>query len=178
MQSRPIFPVLVLALALCAPGFAPAQQAREDREGTAAEGEGGEVGVGERMAREGMGPGAYISTPDRAKVRAWVARHHGPGKPCLRSLEKQGDACVRPAGTPSWQVGVPLPDKLRLRKPPLGLLRALPPEPPGNRYAIVGGDVLLVAERSRMVVDAVPLMPQAAQATGATPPGTPLPGSS
>lgn len=162
MPTRRTAAILPVLFALWIPGTLLAEQApRQERAGAANPSELGAVGVGKRISRQGLGPGAYISTTQRQQALAWVAQHHGRGQPCLRTLARQDGACVRPEDAPSWRIGEALPPEVELAKPPKGLLETLPEAPPGNRYAMVGGDVLLVADASRMVVDAVVLNPEA-----------------
>ena len=141
---------------LAAPSLVLAQPARQEREAAAPESQLSEVGKGQKMARQALKPGAFITARHRKAVQAWLARNHGPGQPCLPGLVPQGGACVAPAGAGSWQMGTPVAPAARLENLPAGLLAALPPAPPGNRYVLLGGDILLIAAASRIVVDAVP----------------------
>lgn len=155
MRTHRLLILLAAAAALAAPPSLLAQPKKE-REAAAAPGQLSEVGKGERMARQEMRPGAYITPRHREAVRAWLARHHGPGKPCLPGLVKQGRACRTPDAGAGWKIGSPLPRAVKLHALPAGLQAALPRTPPGNRYVLVSGDILLMASRSRIVVDAVP----------------------
>ncbi|HSV82287.1 MAG TPA: hypothetical protein VLK85_24100 [Ramlibacter sp.] len=156
MQSRRILVFLALAAALggASPG-ALAQKA--DREASATEGQLNEVGKGERLGRQGLKPGAFITPRHRKAVQAWLARNQGAGKPCLAGWARHGSRCVAPSGTPAWRIGVAVPSGARLDHVPPGLLASLPPAPPGNAYALVSGDIVLMASGSRIVVDAVPV---------------------
>lgn len=155
MRTHRLLILLAAAAALAAPPALLAQP-KQERDAAAAPGQLSEVGQGERLARQEMRPGAYITPRHRAAVRAWLARHHGPGKPCLPGLVKQGQACRAPDGAAGWKIGSALPGAVKLHGLPAGLLATLPRTPPGNRYVLLSGDILLMASRSRIVVDAVP----------------------
>ena len=157
MQSREMLIPLALVAALgVVPQCALAQKA--DREASAAEAQLNEVGKGVHLGRQGLKPGAFITPRHRKAVQAWLARNQGAGQPCLVGWvkQRQGGRCMPPGGAAGWQIGVPMPAGARLDHLPAGLQAALPPAPPGNRYALVGGDIVLMAASSRIVVDAVP----------------------
>ena len=151
MHAVRLLALLIAGALLGAPALA------QKRERDAAAGQLSAVGNGKRVARQGLQPGAYITPRHRQAVNAWVARHHGPGQPCLPGLTRAGQACVPPAGEGAWVIGNALPRAAKLRPVPTPLREALPPPPPGNRYTLWGGDILLVASASRIVVDAVPV---------------------
>lgn len=154
MQSRLFLSVLVLAASCAAP--AALAQPKQEREAATAPSDLVEVGKGRKMGRKDLQPGAFITPKHRKAVQDYVAKNFGPGQPCLPGLVLRADACL-PAGTlPSWSIGKALPQSARLVPAPAGLLAALPPAPPGNQFVLVGGDILLMASRSRIVVDAVP----------------------
>jgi hypothetical protein len=96
-----------------------------------------DVGKGTHMARKALGPGAYIGDRHRAAVRKYYAAHPASGT----------------GG--NWKIGEPLPHGAPLAAVPKGLLASLPKVPPGHRYIELGGDVLLIATGSNMVVDGV-----------------------
>jgi hypothetical protein len=132
MRIRPS--VLALAL-LLAGGAALAQKQERD----AATGDLNPVGKGQHMGRAALKPGAFISRRYRQAVLGWMARQ----------------PVVAKAAPGGWEIGKPLASSAALQPLPAPLQPLLPPTPPGNRYVLVGGDVLLIAESSRMVVDAV-----------------------
>jgi Ni/Co efflux regulator RcnB len=149
--------VLVLAAALAAPAAAQSQAARRERDAAAAPGQLSEVGKGEHLARKATQPGAFITPRHRQAAEAYLARHHGPGKPCLPGFLQQGAKCRAADENAPWEIGDSLPPNARLRALPPGLLATLPSAPPGNRYVLFSGDILLIAAESRMVVDAMAL---------------------
>jgi hypothetical protein len=54
-----------------------------------------------------------------------------------------------------WKIGEPVPREAVVALVPRPLLAALPPVPPGHQYVELGGEVVLVAAGSRMVVDGI-----------------------
>lgn len=95
------------------------------------------VGEGTHYARKPLGPGVYFGDRHRAAVRKYYQEHPQPGSP------------VR------WQIGEPVPSGAALAPVPRALLASLPKLPPGHRYAELGGEVVLIASGSRMVVDGI-----------------------
>jgi Ni/Co efflux regulator RcnB len=143
-------PVLLLAAligaapALAAPGAADdepvpqprqAKKALDDRADTRVRSD--DVGKGTHFARKPLGPGAYFDDGNRARVHKYYEGHPVSG----------------PA--PRWQIGQALPPSLAVGAVPKPVLAGLPKVPPGHRYVQLGGDILLIAAGSRMVVDGI-----------------------
>lgn len=101
-----------------------------------------DVGKGVHLARKPLGPGAYIGDKHRAAVRKYYEQHPVSG-----------------AG-PKWQIGEPVPRRARVKAVPRSLLASLPELPPGHRYIQLGGEVVLIAADSRMVVDGISRSPR------------------
>jgi hypothetical protein len=96
-----------------------------------------DVGKGTHFARKPLGPGAYFDDKIRAAVRKYYDEHPAPGR------------------APQWQIGETLPTGVPVGAVPKGVLASLPKLPPGHRYVDLGGDILLVAAGSKMVVDGI-----------------------
>jgi Ni/Co efflux regulator RcnB len=96
-----------------------------------------DVGKGTHFARKPLGPGAYFDDGNRAAVHKYYASHP------FKGARKQ------------WQIGQPLPKMAAVTQVPQPVLASLPKVPPGHRYVGVGGDILLIAAGSRMVVDGI-----------------------
>ena len=54
-----------------------------------------------------------------------------------------------------WTIGRPLPAAAVPEPVPKAIAGSLPKLPPGHRYMDVGGDILLVAAGSKIVVDGI-----------------------
>lgn len=96
-----------------------------------------DVGKGTHFARKPLAPGAYLGSRHQALVRKYYEAH--------------------PVSGPSanWKIGEPLPPRVALTGVPDPLRAALPALPPGHQYVQLGGEVVLVAVQSRVVVDGV-----------------------
>lgn len=101
-----------------------------------------DVGKGVHLARKPLGTGAYFGDGNRAAARKYFDRHPVS------------------AAAVDWQVGEPVPRGVPLAPVPGGLLASLPRVPPGHRYVQLGGDVVLIASGSKMVVDGISRNPR------------------
>jgi hypothetical protein len=54
-----------------------------------------------------------------------------------------------------WEIGQPVPSGAAVKPVPKPLRASLPKLPPGHRYVEVGGEVLMIASGSGMVVDGI-----------------------
>lgn len=136
MRPRPLVLAPLVALVLAA---APALAQKAERDAATGANELSEVGKGQHMARQPLKPGAYISLRHREAAQAWMAKH-------------PSSAAAAPG---AWKIGEALARGAKTQGLPSGLRAALPKAPPGNQYVLLGGDVLLIASSSRIVVDAV-----------------------
>jgi hypothetical protein len=113
----------------------PAKQAVDDRADPRIRVD--DVGKGTHLARKPLGPGAYFGDRHRTAVRRYYEEHPVSG------------------ARASWQIGEPVPRGAPLKTVPKGLLASLPEVPPGHRYVQLGGEVVLIAAGSKMVVDGI-----------------------
>lgn len=102
----------------------------------------GEVGKGVHFARKPLGPGAYFGSKHRASVRKYYEQHPAA------------------AGAANWRIGEPVPRGTAVQPVPQPLQASLPKLPPGHRYVQVGGEVLLIASGSGMVIDGISRSPR------------------
>lgn len=112
-----------------------AKQALDDREDNRVRAD--DVGKGTHFARKPLGPGAYFGDKARIAVREYFEKHPVSGS------------------APRWQIGEALPAGQSVAAVPSAVRASLPKLPPGHQYLQVGGDILLVASGSKMVVDAI-----------------------
>lgn len=96
-----------------------------------------DVGKGRHFARKPLAAGAYIGEKHRTAVRRYYAEHPVSG------------------ATAKWKIGEPVPRGAPVAQVPRRLLASLPEVPPGHRYVQIGGEVVLVAAASNMVVDGI-----------------------
>lgn len=97
----------------------------------------GEVGKGTHFARKPLAPGAFFGDRHRNAVHKYFEEH---------------PVSARAA---DWRIGEPVPRGTRLSAVPRDLLPNLPDLPPGYRYAQLGGDVVMISDASKMVVDGI-----------------------
>ena len=95
------------------------------------------VGVGTHMGPRPTGAGMYLTDKDRRTVHEWFQSH---------------PASDRVAA--SWAIGRALPAGMPVKPVPAGLLGAIRKTPPGFHYLAAGDTILLVADASKLVVDA------------------------
>ncbi|TWO69417.1 hypothetical protein FN976_19205 [Caenimonas sedimenti] len=108
---------------------------------------------GHRVARRDLPPGGYFNDRHRESVRTYYVQHYGHGKSCPPGLAKKNNGCQPPGHAKRWNVGQPLPRDVVYYTVPQPVLVRLPPQPQGYRYVHVGGDVLLIAIGTLMVID-------------------------
>lgn len=113
----------------------PPKQAVDDRAGSGIALP--DVGQGTRLGRKPLAEGAYFAARHRHAARTYYAQN-----PVMRPPVH-------------WKIGEPVPPGAVVTLPPRGLLAALPQVPPGHQYVELGGDVVLIAAQSRMVVDGI-----------------------
>lgn len=85
-------------------------------------------------------------------MRAELQTHCPPG------LAKKDPPCIPPGQAKKYRVGYPLTDDIVFYPLERSLLRRLDPLPRGYSYVRVDKDVLLIAEASKKVIDAVTLL--------------------
>jgi hypothetical protein len=96
-----------------------------------------DVGIGSHLARKPLAPGVFFGDRHRTAARRYYAGHPDT------------------SAAAHWQIGESLPRGVSPAAVPKGLLAALPPLPPGYRYVELGGEVVMVASASKMVVDGI-----------------------
>lgn len=96
-----------------------------------------DVGKGTHFARKPLGEGAYFGDGHRLAARKYYELN-----PVMRPAVK-------------WKIGEPVPRDAVIALVPRGLLATLPQVPPGHQYVELGGEVVMIATGSRMVVDGI-----------------------
>ena len=95
------------------------------------------VGQGTHFARKPLGPGAYFGERHRSAVRKYYDEHPVAG------------------AAAQWRIGEPVPRGVPLAAVPPGVLASLPELPEGHRYVQLGGEVVLIAAQSKLVIDGI-----------------------
>lgn len=99
-------------------------------------------------------PGKFFEPALRKAVQDYFTANRGNG-PCPAELILKSGRCESPTSNRSWKIGQPLPGNLTPKPLPPRLLEALGPAPRGHGYVLVEGDILLLADEGKTVVDAV-----------------------
>lgn len=98
-----------------------------------------------------------ILQSDRDYLRRYL--HDDYVRNCPPGLAKKNNGCLPPGQAKKrYIIGYPLPHDVVWVPVPLDIRRHLSPIPAGYQYVQVDKDVLLVAEASKMVIDAVTLL--------------------
>ena len=70
-------------------------------------------------------------------------------------MAKKDNGCMPPGQARRWQRGYRLPPEVVYYEVPPALIMRLPPLPNTQRYVRVGGDILMIAAGTGMVLDAI-----------------------
>ena len=109
---------------------------------------GNKGGKGNREARR------HFEDRHAVVVREYYTEQFRGGR-CPPGLRKKNNGCMPPGQAKKWQVGRPLPRDVVYYEVPQPLVMQIGPPPAGHRYVRVGGDILMLATGTRMVVDAI-----------------------
>lgn len=101
-----------------------------------------------------IAPGHYFTEQQRTQIHAYYARrfHHGH---CPPGLAKKHNGCMPPGQLRQWNLGHPLPASLTVYTVPQTVISILGQPPRGYRYVRVANDLLLMADGTHIVVDAI-----------------------
>jgi Ni/Co efflux regulator RcnB len=100
----------------------------------------------------------HFEDQHRVAVRQYFGEHYGEqyrGRRCPPGLAKKQNGCMPPGQAKKWQIGRPLPSNVIYYDVPQPLVMQIGPPPSGHRYVRVGGDILLLAIGTGMVLDAI-----------------------
>lgn len=97
-----------------------------------------------------------INFGDREIIENYLAG--AARRDCPPGLAKKNPPCIPPGQAKKWRIGYPLPDDVVFVPISGDLLGRLHPLPYGYQYVQVDKDVLLIAEASKKVIDAVTLL--------------------
>lgn len=90
------------------------------------------------------------------EVRVVIENYYREGRHCPPGLAKKKNGCLPPGHAKKhYHLGKPLPHYVKVERLPRYLRHRLPPPPQGYVYGYVDNDVLLIAEATRQVMDAV-----------------------
>ncbi len=99
-------------------------------------------------------PGKHFESGMRKQIQDYFTANRGNG-PCPLGVILKAGRCESPIANRSWKIGQAMPSSLTPKDLPARLLEALGPAPKGHSYALVDGDILLIADEGKTVIDAV-----------------------
>lgn len=98
--------------------------------------------------------GKHFEPGMRKQIQDYFTANRGNG-PCPLGVILKAGRCESPIANRSWKIGQAMPSSLTPKDLPARLLEALGPAPKGHSYALVDGDILLIADEGKTVIDAV-----------------------
>lgn len=98
--------------------------------------------------------GAYFQDRQREAVARYYGGLQAKGR-CPPGLAKKNNGCMPPGQAKKWSRGQPLPASLTRYPVPRDVISQIGLPPQGYEYVRVANDLLLVAQGTRMVVDAI-----------------------
>ncbi len=106
------------------------------------------------LAAKDKPPKAFFGEKHWTAVRDFYNEQMRAGV-CPIGFAKKDDGCQPPQHARAWEKGKPLPaNAIRFYLPP-ALVAKLGKAPAGHRYVRVVADILLVSNRTKLVVDAI-----------------------
>lgn len=99
-------------------------------------------------------PGKHFDPALRKTVQDYFTANRGNG-PCPPDVILKNGRCESPTANRTWKIGQGLPSSLTPKELPARLREALGAVPKGHSYALVDGDILLIADEGKTVIDAV-----------------------
>lgn len=91
---------------------------------------------------------------ERQEVHHYYAEQFRSGN-CPPGLAKKENGCQPPGLAKKWVVGRPLPPDVTIYELPAVVIDMIGPPPLGQRYVRVANDILMIAEGTSMVMDAI-----------------------
>ncbi|NCC23363.1 MAG: hypothetical protein EOM26_13030 [Alphaproteobacteria bacterium] len=100
--------------------------------------------------------GILISREDREIIYGFLREERA--KNCPPGLAKKNNGCLPPGQAKKYRIGHPLGDDVKYRDLPQRLLDLLGPAGKDRKYVMVNEEVLLIAEGTQLVLDAIDLL--------------------
>jgi len=102
----------------------------------------------------GLSVHVFFNAERQNQVRSYYTEQYHSGH-CPPGLAKKNNGCMPPGQAKKWQVGRPLPNDVVSYDLPREVVVELGPPPPHHRFVRVASDILLIAEGTGMIVDAM-----------------------
>jgi len=114
----------------------------------------GTEGYYQTQPQSGVSVHVFFNDQRQDQVRSYYTRQYRSGH-CPPGLAKKNNGCMPPGQAKKWQVGRPLPADVVSYDLPRQVVVELGPPPPHHRFVRVASDILLIAEGTGMIVDAI-----------------------
>ncbi len=114
----------------------------------------GSEGYYQTQSGSGLSVHVFFNTERQNRVRSYYTEQYRSGH-CPPGLAKKNNGCMPPGQAKKWQVGRPLPNDVVSYGLPQEVVVELGPPPPHHRFVRVASDILLIAEGTGMIVDAI-----------------------
>ena len=98
--------------------------------------------------------GKHFDAKHHTAAHAYYSEQFQRGK-CPPGLAKKNNGCVPPGQAKKWTVGQPLQRDVVHHRVPATVVAQIGQPPAGQRYVRVGNDLLLVSNRTGIVLDAL-----------------------
>jgi len=102
----------------------------------------------------GVSVNVFFGDEQRRVIHDYYTEQYHSGH-CPPGLAKKNDRCMAPGQIKKWQVGRPLPRDVIFHDLPPEVVVQLGPPPSGHRFVRVASDILLIAEGTGMIIDAI-----------------------
>ncbi len=96
----------------------------------------------------------YFGDQQRNAIRNYYTEQYRSGH-CPPGLAKKNSRCMAPGQVKKWKMGQPLPRDVIFYDLPPEVVVQLGPPPSGRRFVRVASDILMIAEGTGMVLDAI-----------------------
>jgi Ni/Co efflux regulator RcnB len=104
--------------------------------------------------RPAIGSQVHFDARQRRLARDYFEEQFRRGR-CPPGLTKKPNGCMPPGRTKKWTIGRPLPREVIYYEMPSTLVLRFGPPPPGYYYVRVTDDILLIALKTGIVIDAI-----------------------
>jgi Ni/Co efflux regulator RcnB len=104
--------------------------------------------------RSGTKASVQFDEQQRNVIHNYYTEQYHAGH-CPPGLAKKNNGCMPPGQAKKWQVGQPLPREVIFHNLPSEVVVELGPPPSGYRFVRVASDILLIAQGTGMVMDAI-----------------------
>jgi len=102
----------------------------------------------------GFSGGRYFIDRHRSIVHDYYFNAYQTGR-CPPGLAKKHNGCMPPGQAKKWAIGRPLPRDVIFYDLPRALAMQIGPPPAGYRFVRVASDILMIAIRTGMMMDAI-----------------------